>query len=643
MNLMERFPKNMKLPRPSKTVITTAIVIVGVGAIVFGAGAAIRIANKGRVMPNVTYAAIDLSGMDRLAATQRIQNEVDAMLKQGLNVTANGETQTIALQTDSDEVAFALLDIDVNAAADTVFAAGRENGPIGLLESLWLATFGKKHIDAEVKMHTDKFAEAVRAAFPDIEDPGVPADFAITIGRNGNEISIVEPVDGKTFDFAPTFAAITEDAKDLRLQTATVNAVTVVHPVSKSEAEALIDEVINALAAAPYTLSYTPDTRTEARTWELSANQLSEWFVPQETENGVILSLDPGAMEALLTELHTTIDIEPENARFAMENNKAIEFAPSHDGVTVNDEQTIDVLAGAFGIEEATVMIVVDRVAPEITTANVNNLGIKEPLGTGVSSYGGSPGNRIINIRNGMEKLNGMLVAPGETISLIDKLGPFTTAAGYLPELVIKGDEIKPEIGGGLCQIGSTTFRAVMNAGLKVVERRNHSLVVSYYNDLSNGNPGTDATIYDPSPDFKFQNDTQNYVLLVTEMDESEKMLYFTFWGTSDGRKGSYEPPQVLSWTGYGATQYKETDSLAPGVKQCQAPHPGATTTFTYTVDYADGTKHEEEFYSSYRSLPQICLVGKSDDTSTEGGDDGTDSGDSEADVDQADEAVPLE
>ena len=195
-------------------------------------------------------------------------------------------------------------------------------------------------------------------------------------------------------------------------------------------------------------------------------------------------------------------------------------------------------------------------------------------------------------------------------MSLVEKLKPFTLEDGYLAELVIKGDEIKPEVGGGLCQIGTTTFRATMNAGLEITQRRNHSLVVSYYDDPSNGNPGTDATLYDPAPDYKFKNDTENYILLTTEVDLDEKELIFTFWGTNDGRQGSYTPPEVLTWTGYGATQTEYTDSLAPGVKRCQSPHSGATTAFDYNVVYADGDEYSHTYTSTYRSLPQICLVG---------------------------------
>ena len=149
-----------------------------------------------------------------------------------------------------------------------------------------------------------------------------------------------------------------------------------------------------------------------------------------------------------------------------------------------------------------------------------------------------------------------------------------------------------------------------MNSGLPIVERQNHSLVVSYYNDPQNGNPGTDATIYDPSPDFKFLNDTGHYILFATEVDETTSILTFTFWGTSDGRSGSYSAPQVSSWIGTGPTRIIETTSLAPGVRQCQHAYPGANTSFTYTVTNPDGALEEEVFTSSYRALPEICLVG---------------------------------
>ena len=79
-----------------------------------------------------------------------------------------------------------------------------------------------------------------------------------------------------------------------------------------------------------------------------------------------------------------------------------------------------------------------------------------------------------------------------------------------------------------------------MNSGMPIVERRSHSLAVSYYFDPENGNPRTDATIYEPSPDFKFLNDTGYYILIATDVNTINGQLTFTLWGTSDGRQGSY-------------------------------------------------------------------------------------------------------
>jgi vancomycin resistance protein YoaR len=134
--------------------------------------------------------------------------------------------------------------------------------------------------------------------------------------------------------------------------------------------------------------------------------------------------------------------------------------------------------------------------------------------------------------------------------------------------------------------------------------------VVSYYNDPANGNPGTDATIYEPYPDFKFTNDTGHFILFEAEMLEEKQELHFTFWGTSDGREGSYTPPVVLRWIPTGEPKRVETLDLPPGKEECQAAHVGADTTFTYHVTKSDGSVEKRVFESHYRPIPQICLVG---------------------------------
>ncbi|HLC63987.1 MAG TPA: VanW family protein, partial [Patescibacteria group bacterium] len=183
---------------------------------------------------------------------------------------------------------------------------------------------------------------------------------------------------------------------------------------------------------------------------------------------------------------------------------------------------------------------------------------------------------------------------------------------GYLPELVIKGDETIPEYGGGLCQIGTTVFRAALASGLPIVERRNHSYRVVYYEPA-----GKDATIYDPKPDFKSTNDTSQNILIQTRIEGDN--LYFDFWGTADGRIAEQSDSTIYNIKPPGETINIETDKLAPGEKQCtESAHAGADAYFDYKVTYPDGTVQEERFTSHYIPWPAKCLVGKQPTTTIE-------------------------
>ena len=157
---------------------------------------------------------------------------------------------------------------------------------------------------------------------------------------------------------------------------------------------------------------------------------------------------------------------------------------------------------------------------------------------------------------------------------------------GYLPELVIKGDRTVPEFGGGLCQVSTTLFRAVMDSGLPVTARRNHSYRVSYYEKDGNGKvigPGLDATIYEPDVDFKFKNDMSTPVLIIGYVIGDK--VTFELYGTKDGRTSKIDGPKKLTETAPGEPVYIETTDLAPGViKQVETPHPGGSAVATYTI-----------------------------------------------------------
>ena len=243
-----------------------------------------------------------------------------------------------------------------------------------------------------------------------------------------------------------------------------------------------------------------------------------------------------------------------------------------------------------------------------------NDLGILELVGAGSSTFKDSHTNRIKNIANAVARLNGTLIKPGEEFSAIKFAGPFTSASGFLPEQIIKGRKIATEVGGGMCQIGTTLFRMAMQTGLPITERHNHSLVVQYYADPVNGNPGTDATLYEPTLDFKFLNDTGHYLLLLTDIDYKKQLLTFSLWGTRDGRSGWYTRPKVSKWIPPPTEiEYVPTDDKAKAVNnksevvKCQSAFRGAVASFTYGRITPSGERIDRVFDSYYRPLPKIC------------------------------------
>lgn len=599
-------------PRRRAAKIAGAIFLTSVVILLVAASIAYA-TTRNRILPNVTIADVRVGGLDRLAATEILQRNFDAMNDQGLKVELYGDIQTVALRatgaTDPDLV-YQLVDWDVATAVERALNFGQSGNQLRDFFAPLYHLVIPTQITPELTLSEIKLEQAMREAFPNAESPGTPTDFVIMETNGVLQVTVTEAVEGAMIDTKSALRQLRQDALDLQLHTLELKLIERSAIISAAQAETLIPQVITAVENAPYELVFDPEYGANLA-YPISANDLKLWLLPEVDDAGnPVLTLDTQAMKPLLDRIHADIDISPRDAKFVVEGDRVVEFAESRDGFIINDDTLLADLIRAFGSIDTSVEIATERTAPAVPTGSANDLGIKEVLGVGFSSFAGSPSNRRANIRHGAEKLNGILIPPGQTLSLLERLRPFTVADGYLPELVIKGDQIIPEIGGGLCQIGTTTFRAAMNSGLEIAERRNHSLVVSYYNDPSNGNPGTDATIYDPAPDLKIQNDTNHHIMLVTEVDNTRSELHFTFWGTSDGRQGSYTPPQVLSWTGYGATINKETTSLAPGVKQCQAPHPGATTSFDYNIILPDGTTKTRTFASTYRSLPTICLVG---------------------------------
>ncbi len=556
-----------------------------------------------RIPPNVFIGDIALGGLDPDHARILLQERIDEIVTGGLSVRVEGELKSLSLVTLVTTDLIEDAEFFVDETLDTLMnfhGATPYGNTLRMLELL----FEPVQANMFVSVNEEQIHIRILELFPEAETLATSASFIPTLTSDGWAVQIQEGEVGHEFQWDAFFEELHENLIKLDAAMLDMNLIDQEPHVNIADAQAQIQAAELALDNAPYTVQLS----SESATWQLTADELSEILLPG---NDGDLALHEELLGEWTQTIQNDINQPAIDARLELTDGRVTDFVESSDGrsvaIPVLTEDLLEVIRTASA-EPVELVIVVEH--PSTTVADINNLGITQILGTGTSSYRGSPWNRRQNIQNGVDLLNGLLIGPGETFSLIDALSPFTTANGYLPELVIKGDSIEPEIGGGLCQIGTTTFRATMNAGLAVAERRNHSLVVSYYNDPSNGLPGTDATIYEPAPDYKLTNDTDSYVLFQAENLTDTQDLRFTFWGTSDGRQGSYSPPVVSRWIPVGEDTIIETEDLEPGQEECQEAHIGADSSFTYTVAMPDGEIKEKIFESHYRPLPRICLVG---------------------------------
>lgn len=307
------------------------------------------------------------------------------------------------------------------------------------------------------------------------------------------------------------------------------------------------------------------------------------------------------------------IDRAPLLPRFEIINGKVVSWESGKDGRQLNISKLAEKISEDFKNNLNEVELISESV-PASNPDSEFDFNITELIGSGHSAFTGSPANRRHNIKTGAASIHGLLIKPDEEFSLIGALGDIDGKSGYLTELVIKGDKTVPEYGGGLCQLGTTVFRAAISTGLPITMRQNHSYRVSYYEPA-----GTDATIYDPAPDLRFLNDTGKYILIQTRIEKND--LYVDFWGTKDGRIASSTYPTIYNIVKPEPTKIIETTNLKPGEKKCtESSHNGADAYFDYMVTYPDGSDHEnidQRFKSHYVPWQAVCLVGASSSAAT--------------------------
>lgn len=564
---------------------------------------------KDRIYPNIFIGDLNLGGQSAAEAKRLLNQEVDKINQPGVIFSYKDITAQITpvIASADGDLAYQIINFNIDQAVAAAFNYGRGDNFLVNLKNKLLTLSVKKTLTLTMSINRQEIAKILTNNFSKTYELAKDAQLIITQTplTNDYEFTVAKEKFGKTIDYEEAINLLTANLSNLNSTGIKLSTIT-------QRPKILAKDVLNAESQARKLLSLTPLTlKYGAERWIIGQDLLAQFLALKLNDSAdasaakkITVSLDEDKFKAYLTEqIGSKIDKKPIEARFEISHGRVTEFQNGQDGLALNLEASLLKIENEMTATSSLELVVETR--PALTkTSDINNLGIKEIIGVGTSNFAGSPANRRHNIGVGANSVNGTLVKPGEEFSLLKVLGEVANSTGYLPELVIKEGKTTPEFGGGLCQVGTTMFRAVVASGLPVTMRRNHSYRVQYYEPA-----GTDATIYDPWPDFRFVNDLPTHILIQTKI--ASNTLAFEFWGARDGRLIETTKPTIYNIVKPEPTKIIETLDLKPGEKKCtETAHNGADAYFDYKVTYPTNEVKAKRFSSHYVPWQEVCLLG---------------------------------
>lgn len=359
------------------------------------------------------------------------------------------------------------------------------------------------------------------------------------------------------------------------------------------------------------------DVVTEAASVGKKGNFIKRYMAIQDLKKGnkvydLALSLDENALQAVLEEQCTEYNIPAKNATMVRVDG-SLEIEEGQAGEAVNIEESLLKVSEYFtnnewNYQDASIDLVVDVTEPRGSAEELSKL--TDVLGTFTTSYSTSGSARCKNVENGCRLIDSTILYPGDEFSTYETIKPFTEANGYYPAGSYLNGMVVESLGGGICQVSTTLYNAVLLAELEVTERNNHSMIVTYVK------PSMDAAIAESSgKDFKFKNNYSNPIYI--EGHTEGKQITFTIYGKEE-RSASHQvryESETLSVTQPDHEVITPSDSQGIGYFDVQSAHVGYTAQLWRIIE-ENGVEVSREVINSstYKVSPRTAVVGTGTD-----------------------------
>jgi len=552
----------------------------------------------GKIYPGVYVANANLSGKTYEQAVKILETSTFPSAELALNLNSEEKTDEFLISLENIDFSY-----DSEKAAAKALGYGRSGNTLYDVSSILKAIINNKRYGLSVSIDKTKLNEYLQVISGQSRvEPEYPSatitngDIKVLRGKKGQTIDI----DNLKAQIGYQLAYQITEPIDVPLM--------VIDPTITEEAAEKYQQRVEILSIKSITAKY------KDYNFEIEGNDLISTIDPINRQ-GNIEGYQKTEISKLVSDISSKIDREPQNASFLFEGGRVNEFKPALDGLKTEKEKLKTSIENSIKLleesddESIAINIPVQITGPEIKTEDVNNLGIKELIGTGSSRYSGSISSRVYNIGLAASRINGSLIKPGQIFSFNAALGEVDKLTGYKSAYVIKDGQTVLGDGGGVCQVSTTLFRAILDAGLPVIERRAHSYRVGYYEQASP--VGFDATVYSPTTDLKIKNDTDAHILVQAYANPNTASLVFELYGTKDGRIATTTKPIVTDVTPPPEDLYTDDPTLPSGtIKQIDYKAWGAKARFTYTVKNSNEITYQKTFYSNYQPWQAKFLRG---------------------------------
>ncbi|MEA3350182.1 MAG: VanW family protein, partial [Chloroflexota bacterium] len=566
-----------------------------------------HISYVGKIYPGVCVGWVDLSG-------QTLQQAAD-QLSRAYDYPTRG---TIILRDGDQSWGHSPLELglifDPEYNAREAYNLGRGGSVFERLGDQFQAWYQGMTLPVQMSLDQRIAYHQLKTIAAQIDIPTIEASLSV----DGVDVVVRAGQIGRRLNIPATLAAI-ETLTQAMLDGEITMVVDEDAPVIMDvEAQA---EIARRILSAPLTVKMPADSEGEHGPWVFARQDVGGMLTiervatPEGEEYQVGLSDE--RMRSFLAEIGPGLARKQENARFIFnDDTQELELIqPAVYGQLLDVEASIKVISEKTLAGEHTIALDMEYTIPEISDdATAESLSITELVSSHTTYFYGSSSSRRHNIHTAAARFHGIFVAPGETFSMAESLGNVSLDSGYTEAWIIYGDRTIKGVGGGVCQVSTTLFRAAFFGGFPIVERHPHAYRVYYYEQTYGGGndpqwAGLDATVYVPVVDLKFTNDSDHWLLMETYA--GNHYLTWKFYSASDGRTVEWETTGLTNIQEPAEPKYEENQELDKGeIKQVDWAIEGADVTVSRTVFRSGEILFADVFETHYQPWAAVCEYG---------------------------------